>query len=114
MRISTSAYRAIEIAASGHHHILFIGPKTSGIARIGEFACSILPMLTPDEAMEVSAIHRQAGLLDDKAVLAEPPFRFPHHSISEKSFMGGRFRRRRSQFGQAWHLLPGSVDGIPP
>ena len=84
------ARRALEIAASGAHNLLFVGPPGAGKTMIARRLPTILPPLSLDEALEVTAIHSVAGLLSaERGVLAQRPFRAPHHTVSAAGLVGG-------------------------
>jgi len=84
-----SAKRALEIAAAGRHNIVFYGPPGTGKTMLARALAGILPPLTSDEMLEVTAIHSTAGLLKDGEAVHWPPFRAPHHSVSHVAIVGG-------------------------
>lgn len=84
------AKRAAEIAAAGFHNLLMIGPPGAGKSMIARRIPSILPPLTVDECMEVSAVYSIAGLLKDSCpLIGQRPFQSPHHTISQAALTGG-------------------------
>ena len=84
-----SAKRALEIAAAGRHNIVFYGPPGTGKTMLARALAGILPPLTDDDMLEVTAIHSTAGLLKDGEAVYWPPFRAPHHSLSHVAMVGG-------------------------
>ncbi|MBO6865574.1 MAG: YifB family Mg chelatase-like AAA ATPase [Thalassococcus sp.] len=83
------AKRALEIAAAGRHHVLFVGAPGSGKSMLAARLPGILPPLSPVEALETSMIHSLAGLLDDGGISRTRPFREPHHTASMAAIVGG-------------------------
>ncbi|NDV00112.1 YifB family Mg chelatase-like AAA ATPase [Pseudoroseicyclus tamaricis] len=83
------AKRALEIAAAGRHHMLMVGPPGSGKSMLAARLPSILPELTPQEALETSTIHSLAGLLSEGGISRTRPFREPHHTASMPAIAGG-------------------------
>ncbi|MGA0923831.1 MAG: YifB family Mg chelatase-like AAA ATPase, partial [Lutimaribacter sp.] len=83
------AKRAMEIAAAGRHHVLMVGPPGSGKSMLAARMPSILPPLTPAEALETSMIHSLSGLLESGGISRARPFRAPHHTASMAAIVGG-------------------------
>ncbi len=83
------AKRALEIAAAGRHHLMFVGTPGSGKSMLAARLPSILPPLTPREALSTSMIHSLAGLLDEGGISRTRPFREPHHTASMAAIIGG-------------------------
>ena len=82
--------RAMEIAAAGGHNVIMIGPPGAGKTMLAKRLPSILPPLSLQEALETTKIHSVAGKLGKNAsLLAQRPFRSPHHTISDVALVGG-------------------------
>ncbi len=80
---------ALEIAAAGGHNLLFAGPPGTGKTMLAKRLPSILPALTPAEAIEVTRIHSVAGRHPSGELITARPYRAPHHSISASGLVGG-------------------------
>ncbi|GAA4695441.1 YifB family Mg chelatase-like AAA ATPase [Nocardioides nanhaiensis] len=81
---------AVEVAAAGGHHLLLSGPKGSGKTSIAERIPTILPPLSREESLELTAIHSLAGILDPAhGMLTQAPWSAPHHDASKASLVGG-------------------------
>lgn len=95
------AKRALEIAATGGHSLLFIGPPGTGKSMLAERLPGILPALTPSESLQTAAIHSvaHAGLNVDS--WRQRPFRNPHHSASAVALVGGGSNPRPGEISLA-------------
>lgn len=82
--------RALEVAAAGGHNVVMIGPPGSGKSMMAKRLPTILPPLTLAESLETTQIHSIAGKLGHgTSLIAQRPFRAPHHTISEVALVGG-------------------------
>ncbi len=88
VRGQETAKRGLEIAAAGRHNIALYGPPGTGKTMLARVAVSLLPPLSDEEMIEVTAIHSLAGTLHGTAMW-DPPFRSPHHTSSYASLIGG-------------------------
>ncbi|KRC46152.1 MULTISPECIES: YifB family Mg chelatase-like AAA ATPase [unclassified Nocardioides] len=81
---------AAEVAAAGGHALLLSGPKGCGKTSLAERLPTILPDLTTEESLELTALHSLAGALDPgQGMIVRPPFAAPHHDASKASVIGG-------------------------
>jgi magnesium chelatase family protein len=81
---------AVEVAAAGAHHLMLTGPPGVGKTMLAQRLPGILPPLSDDESLEVTAIHSVAGLLSgDTPLITRAPFVAPHHSSSVAALVGG-------------------------
>lgn len=108
------AKRGVEIAAAGHHHIQMNGPPGAGKTMLAQRLPGLLPDLSMDAALEVSAIHSVAGTLPgDRPLIVRPPFADPHHTASAVSIVGGGSRIIRPGAASLAHLGVLFLDEAP-
>ena len=82
--------RALEVAASGGHNLIMVGPPGSGKTLLARTLPSILPPMTIEESLEVTKLYSISGLLPtDTPLMKQRPFRSPHHTISNAGLVGG-------------------------
>lgn len=86
---------ALEVAAAGGHHLAMTGPPGAGKTMIAERLPGLLPPLTREQALEVTAIHSVLGALPDQVLIERPPFVAPHHGASMPAVVGGGSGRVR-------------------
>ncbi|MBI4978167.1 MAG: YifB family Mg chelatase-like AAA ATPase [Spirochaetes bacterium] len=90
VRGQESVKRAAKIVAAGGHNFMMIGPPGCGKTLIARRLLTILPNITHKEALEVTKVYSIVGLIPPgKSIIAERPFRSPHHTASYASIAGG-------------------------
>ncbi|MET8729614.1 YifB family Mg chelatase-like AAA ATPase [Streptomyces parvus] len=81
---------ALEVAAAGGHHLLLSGPPGAGKTMLAERLPAVLPPLTRQESLEVTAVHSVAGILPPgEPLVSRAPYCAPHHSATMQSLVGG-------------------------
>lgn len=106
------AIRALTVAASGAHNLLFVGPPGSGKTLLASCMPGILPELTEAEALEVMAIRSVAGKPFDADNFKQPPFQNPHHTASAVAMVGGGSKPRPGEISLA-HRGALFLDELP-
>lgn len=83
------AKRALEIAAAGRHHLIYVGTPGAGKSMLARCLPGLLPPLSPAEALETSMVQSLAGLIDEGGIARTRPFQDPHHTASPAAIVGG-------------------------
>jgi len=84
------ARRALEVAAAGGHHLLFMGPPGAGKSMLARRLPGILPLMDPEEALETTCIYSVSTRVPRPlGLLSRRPFRAPHHTASAAALIGG-------------------------
>jgi magnesium chelatase family protein len=105
---------AVEVAAAGGHHVMLSGPKGAGKTTLAERIPGLLPDLSLEESLELSAIYSlSGGLPAGREMIRRPPFRAPHHSASKASMLGGGSGRVRPGEVSRAHLGTLFLDEFP-
>jgi len=96
------AKRAIEVAMSGGHNMLLVGPPGAGKTMLAKRVPTILPPMSFEESLETTRIHSVTGLLPSETGLTSTrPFRSPHHTISDAGLVGGGSTPRPGEVSMA-------------
>jgi magnesium chelatase family protein len=88
VRAQEAGVQATTIAAAGGHNLLLFGTPGCGKTMLAQRIPGILPPLDARTALEVATIHDAAGLRE-RELDASPPFRSPHHTVSQQALVGG-------------------------
>ncbi|GAA0900102.1 hypothetical protein GCM10009558_090180 [Virgisporangium aurantiacum] len=82
--------RAVELAAAGGHNLALFGPPGAGKSMLAQRLPGLLPPLSDEEALEVTAVHSLVGALPPECpLIRRPPFQAPHHTASVAAMVGG-------------------------
>ena len=93
------AKRALSLAAAGAHHLLMVGPPGSGKTLLASALPELLPPLDQNGQLEVATLY--SLIQKQRAKLAVPPFRAPHHTTSGIALVGGGSRPRPGEISLA-------------
>jgi magnesium chelatase family protein len=105
---------SLEVAAAGGHHLMLSGPKGAGKTTLAERIPGLLPDLSLEESLELTAIYSlSGGLPPGQTLITRPPFRAPHHSASRTSLLGGGSGRVRPGEVSRAHLGTLFLDEFP-
>lgn len=81
---------ALEVAAAGGHHVMFVGPPGAGKSMLARRLPGILPVLTDEQSLACTMVHSAAHVtMPPSGRITRPPFRSPHHSVSLVGLIGG-------------------------
>ncbi|MEO8093753.1 MAG: YifB family Mg chelatase-like AAA ATPase [Pseudolysinimonas sp.] len=83
------AVEAMQVAAAGGHHVFLLGPPGAGKTMLASRLPSLLPDLTPTEALDVCSVRSLVGMPVGAHLVRRPPFEAPHHTASAAAIVGG-------------------------
>jgi len=101
VRGQLQARRALEIAASGGHNLLFIGPPGTGKSMLASRLPAIMPCMTLDEALETASVTSISNVGFDESRFRQRPYRSPHHTASGVALVGGGSQPRPGEVSLA-------------
>jgi magnesium chelatase family protein len=97
------AKRALEIAASGGHALLMLGPPGTGKSMLAARLPGILPPMSEAEALDSAAVLSASSSGFDAARWGTRPYRAPHHGASAAALIGGGLSPRPGEISLAHH-----------
>jgi magnesium chelatase family protein len=103
VRGQQQAKRALQIAAAGKHHILFVGSPGSGKTMLAQRLRTIMPPMDFEEIVQTSKIYSVSGKLNTQPLITQRPFRSPHHTISKAGLVGGGSYPQPGEISLAHH-----------
>jgi magnesium chelatase family protein len=101
VRGQAPAKRALIVAASGGHSLLFVGPPGTGKTMLAQRLPGLLPSLGPEESLEVASIASVSSRGFAAEHFGTRPFRAPHHTASAGAIIGGGPRAQPGEISMA-------------
>ena len=98
----SAAKRALEIAATGGHSVLMMGPPGTGKSMLAQRFAGLLPPLTQDDALESAAVLSLTGGFSHER-WGQRVLRAPHHTASSVALVGGGSPPRPGEISLAHH-----------